>query len=82
MAAIKNHLTNQGKGNLCFRFLSTFGFPFCRRLWDLTKRRDDIAVADMGADMVTDMKVQLVADMKVDKVADIVDMVADKKKRK
>ena len=36
----------------------------------------------MGADMVTDMKVQLVADMKVDKVADIVDMVADKKKRK
>ena len=24
-----------------------FGFPFCQRLWYLTKRRDDIAVADM-----------------------------------
>ena len=36
----------------------TYGFPFCQRLWALTKRRDDIVVADM------------VADMEVDKVAD------------
>ena len=49
----------------------TFGFPFCHRLWDLTKRQDDIAVAAMG--------VHLVADMEVDKVAD---RVADKKTQK
>ena len=31
----------------------TFGFPFCQRLWVLSKRRDDIVVADMVADMAT-----------------------------
>ena len=55
-----------------------FGFPFCQCLWDLTKRRDDIAVADMVADMAADMKVHMVADMEVDKVADD----AKKKKKK
>ena len=60
----------------------TFGFQFCQRLWALTKRRDNIVVADMVAymnvDMVTEMEVDMVADMDVDKVADIeVDMVAD-----
>ena len=29
----------------------TFGFPFCQRHWDLTKRWEDIAVADMVADV-------------------------------
>ena len=55
---------------------NTFGFPFCERLWDLTKHRHDIVVANMVADMVADMEVDMVADMEVDKVAD---MVADKK---
>ena len=46
----------------------TFGFIFCQGLWDLTKRRDNIVVANM------------VACMEVDKVADkVADMVADKK---
>ena len=58
-------------------------FPFCQLLWDLTKRRGDIAVADRVADMVADMEVHMVADMEVDKVADTVadkvaDMVADR----
>ena len=30
-------------------------FPFCQRPWDLTKRRDDIAVAHMFADIVTNL---------------------------
>ena len=34
---------------------NTFVFPFCQSLWDLTKRRDNIAVADMVADMEVDM---------------------------
>ena len=57
---------------------------------NLTKRWDDIVVADMVADMVADTEVDMVADMEVDKVddkatnivADMVaepDMVADKK---
>ena len=33
----------------------TFGFPFCQRLWDLTKRQDDIALADMAAKMEVHM---------------------------
>ena len=33
---------------------NSFGFPFCQRLWDLTKRQDDIVVADMDVDMVAD----------------------------
>ena len=41
----------------------TFGFPFCQRPWDLTKRQDDIAA---------DMEVHMVAYMEVDKVADMV----------
>ena len=57
---------------LSVRRRHTFGFPFCRRLCDLTKRRDDIAVADMVADMVADlaanMDVHMVADMEVDKL--------------
>ena len=32
----------------------TFGFIFCQGLWDLTKRRDNIVVADMVADMMAD----------------------------
>ena len=61
-----------------------FKFSFCQRLWDLTKRRDDIAVADMVADMVANMVADVVADMEVDMVADmevdkVADMVADKK---
>ena len=60
----------------------TFGFPFCQRLWALTKRRDDIVVVDMEVDKVAeiraDMELEMVADMEVDKVADMeVDMVAD-----
>ena len=43
--------------------VKTFGFPFCLRLWDLTKRRDDIVVADMVVDMAADMEVHMVADM-------------------
>ena len=41
----------------------TFGFPFCQRLWDLTKRRNHIVVADMVADMVVGMEVDKVAAM-------------------
>ena len=43
----------------------TFGFLFCRRLWALTKRWDDIVVADtvaiMESNMVADMEVDIVA---------------------
>ena len=49
----------------------TFGFPFCQRLWALIKRRDDIVLADMVADMAADREVHIVADMEVDKVADM-----------
>ena len=49
----------------------TFGFSFCQRLWDLTKRRDNIAVTVMVADMAADIEVHMVADMEVDKVADM-----------
>ena len=57
---------------------NSFWFPFCQRLWDLTKRRDDIAVTDMEVDMVVDMEVNMVPDMAVDKVANkVTDMVAD-----
>ena len=48
------------------RWSHFFGFPFCQSLWALTKRQDDIVMADMVADMEVDM----VADMEVDKVAD------------
>ena len=41
----------------------TFWFPFCQRL---TKRRDDIVVANIVADMVADMEVDNVADMEDD----------------
>ena len=55
----------------------TFGFPFCQHLWDLTKRPDDIVVANM----VANMEVNKVANMEVDKVTDkVADMVADNKK--
>ena len=58
---------------------NTFGFSFCQRPWDLTKRRDDTVVADMVADMAADMEVHMMADMELDMVADMeVDMVADK----
>ena len=54
---------------------NSFWFPFCQRLWDLTKRRDDIAVTDMEVDMVVDMEMDMVADkvadMEVDKVAEM-----------
>ena len=49
----------------------TFGIPFCQRLWGLTKRQDDIALADMVADMEVDMVAEMegdmVAEMKEDK---------------
>ena len=53
-----------------------FGFPFCQHLWELTKSRDNIVVADMEVVMVADIEVDMVADMAVDKVAD---KVSDKK---
>ena len=43
----------------------TFGFPFCQPLWALTKRRDDIVLADKEVDMVADMEVDKVTDMVV-----------------
>ena len=49
-------------------------FLWC--LWALTKRRDNIVLADMVADMEVDKVADMVADMEVDKVAD------KKKKRK
>ena len=56
--------------------VKNFGFPFCQRHWDLTKRRDNIAMADMEVDMEVDM----VANMEVDKVANkVTTMVADEK---
>ena len=57
---------------VCAPVRDTFEFPFCQRPWDLTKRRDDILVADMVADMAADMEVYMVADMEEDKVADMV----------
>ena len=44
---------------------------FFSRLWELTKRRDDIEVADIVADIVADKVADMVADMEVDKVADM-----------
>ena len=66
--------------SICRFIRHTFGFPFCQRLWALTKRRDDIVVADMELDMVADMEVDkvydkvadMVADKEVDKLADMV----------
>ena len=58
----------------------SFGFPFCQHLWDLTKRWDDIAVADMVVDKkMVDMELDIVADMAADKkMADMeLDMVAN-----
>ena len=43
-------------------------------LWALTKRQDNIVVADIVAHNVVDMEVDMVADMEVDKV---VNKVAD-----
>ena len=54
--------------SLCRFVVDTFGFPFCQRLWDLTKRRDGIVVADMVEDMVADKKL---ASVELDMVADI-----------
>ena len=42
----------------------TFKFPFCQRLWALTKRRDGIEVADMEVDKVADMMADMAADKK------------------
>ena len=69
----------ESKSGLRWSFpVKTFGFPFCLRLWDLTKRRDDIVVADMVADMAADMEVHTVADIEVDKVTvKVADMVAN-----
>ena len=55
--------------------------PFCQHLWALTKRRDDIVVADMVPDMVADMELDMVADIEVDKVANVVANKEEKKKR-
>ena len=48
-----------------------FGFSSGQRLWALTKRRDDIVVADIEVDMVADMEVDKVVDIEVDIVTDI-----------
>ena len=49
-----------------------------QRLWALTKRRDDIVVADMEVDMGADMGVNMVAYMMVDMLANMkVDMMAN-----
>ena len=56
--------------SVCPLVFDTFGFPFCQRLWALTKRRDDIVVADMEVDMVTDMEMDKVANMVDDRAAD------------
>ena len=45
---------------------NSFGIPFFQRLWDLTKRRDGIVVADMVEDMVADKKL---ASVELDMVA-------------
>ena len=44
-------------------FFSHFHF---QRLWAITKRQDDIVVADMEVEKVADMEVDMVADMEVD----------------
>ena len=58
--------------------VDTFEFAFCQRLWDLTKRRDYIVVADMVADMsadniflkhMADREIHMVADIEVARVA-------------
>ena len=53
---------------LSVRRSHVFGFPFCQRLWYLTKRRDDIAMADMVADLAANVEVHMVADMELDKL--------------
>ena len=45
----------------------SFGFPFCQPLWALTKRRNDIVVADTVAIMESNM----VAEMEVDNVVTV-----------
>ena len=50
-------------------------------LWDLTKRRDDIAVADMVADMEVHMVADMVADMFADIVAKMGTQFGKKKKK-
>ena len=50
------------------------GFPFCQHLWDLTNRRDDLAVVGKVADMAADMEMDMVAGI-------MADMVANNKKR-
>ena len=49
----------------------SFGFSFCQRPSDLTKRLDDIVVADMVVDMAADMEVHMLADIEVDKIANM-----------
>ena len=46
-----------------------FELSFCQRFWDLTKRRDDIVVADMEVDKVADKVADIVAEMFADIVA-------------
>ena len=67
--------TRSARPSVCMS-LFFFGFPYCQRLWGLTKRRDDIKVADMVARMVADMEVDMVVDMVVDE-DEVADMVAD-----
>ena len=54
-----------------------FKFSFCQRLWDLTKRRDDIAMAAMVADMELDMVADMASDKKIKWIGMYFDMVAD-----
>ena len=69
-----HRLPNSWEENVFISY-SFYFFSICQRLCDLTKRQDDIAVADMAVDM----EVHIVADMEVDKVAH---MASDKKKLK
>ena len=44
---------------------NTFEFPFCQRLWALTKHQDNILVANMEVDIVAEMEVDMVADINI-----------------
>ena len=55
----------------------TFGFLFCKRPKDRTKRQEDIVVANMVAGMAADMEAHMVGDM----FADIKAQFCEKKKK-
>ena len=65
LSQTKNHVFITYPGLSVFHY--SFGFPFSQRPWDLTKRWEDMVVADMVAD-----KKREKADMELDMVADMV----------